>query len=160
MTTASAPAADATIASRSCSAEVTRMTLTPAGSASATLADTSVTSAPRAAAVLASAYPCLPEDQLPRNRTGSSSSLVPPAEITTRRPSRSGASPPAPRLSTRTAASNSSAGSGQRAGAGVRAGQPPGGGLKHQRAPVPQQRRAGLGGRVLPHLGVHGRRVQ
>ena len=114
MTTASAPAAAATIASRSCSAEVTRMTLAPAGSSSATLADTRVTSAPRAAAVRASAYPCLPEDQLPRNRTGSSSSRVPPAEITTRRPSRSGASPPAPRLSTRSATSNSSAGSGRR----------------------------------------------
>ncbi len=84
----------------------------PAGSASPVLAASSVTSAPRAAAVLASAYPCRPDDQFPIKRTGSSSSRVPPAEITTRRPARSGTSEADLLASTRSATWKSSAGSG------------------------------------------------
>src|SRR5690349_14117211 len=49
-------------------------------------------------------------------RTGSISSLVPPALTTTRRPCRSGAIPAAPLASTRTAVCHSSAGSGRRPG--------------------------------------------
>src|SRR6266702_3544414 len=50
------------------------------------------------------------------NRTGSSSSRVPPADTTTRRPVRSGRKPSRPRASSRMAVSNSSAGSGNRPG--------------------------------------------
>src|SRR3984885_9892246 len=50
------------------------------------------------------------------NRTGSSSSLVPPAETSTRLPLRSAARPSAPRASTRTATPKSSVGSGSRPG--------------------------------------------
>ncbi len=110
MTTASASAAAASTASRSSSAVPTGTTSTPAGSGRAAFAVTSVTLAPRAAAVRASAYPCLPEERLPRNRTGSSGSRVPPALTTTWRPARSG--PAAPRASTRRQISNSSPGSG------------------------------------------------
>src|SRR5579884_1960113 len=74
-----------------------------------------VTSAPRATAAAASAYPCRPEERLPRYRTGSRGSRVPPAEMTTRSPSRSSGSDP-PRRSTATAASKISAGSGSRPG--------------------------------------------
>ena len=55
MTTASASAAAASTADSSWRAEVTRSTLVPAGSARSMFADTRVTSAPRAAAALASA---------------------------------------------------------------------------------------------------------
>ena len=89
ITTASAePAADTT-ASRSSSVVSTRTTLTPAGSGSDTLAATRVTSAPRATAARARATPCRPDDRLPRKRTGSSGSRVPPADTTTVRPARS-----------------------------------------------------------------------
>ena len=64
-------------------------TSAPAGSGIATLAATTVTVAPRATAVSASAYPCRPDDRLPRNRTGSRYSRVPPAETTTCLPARS-----------------------------------------------------------------------
>jgi hypothetical protein len=55
MTTASDCAAADVIASRISRADVTRTTSAPAGSSRATFADTTVTFAPRAAAVLASA---------------------------------------------------------------------------------------------------------
>ena len=91
ITTASAMPASASIAACMSRAETTRTTRAPAGSGSSTFAATTVTSAPRSAAERASAYPCLPVDQFPRKRTGSSSSRVPPAEITTRLPSREAA---------------------------------------------------------------------
>ena len=50
---------------------------------------TSVTRAPRARAASARATPILPVERLPMNRTGSIGSAVPPALITTVRPSRS-----------------------------------------------------------------------
>ena len=70
--------------------------------------------APRAAAAAASATPCRPEERLPRKRTGSSGSRVPPAETTTRRPARS--RPRAPEPSSRRQAAAMSAGSGMRPG--------------------------------------------
>src|SRR5258705_8698139 len=73
----------------------------------------SVTRAPRATAVRANAYPCLPEDRLPRYRTGSSGSRVPPAVTTTCRPA-SEASAAVPRRNTRCATSKISTGSGSR----------------------------------------------
>ena len=44
-----------------------------------------------AAASSAMAWPCLPDERLPMNRTGSIGSRVPPAVTSTRRPARSGA---------------------------------------------------------------------
>ena len=102
-------------------AEMTLMTFTPAGSGSSTLAATRVTSAPWAVADRANAYPCRPVDQLPRKRTGSSSSRVPPAETSTRRPARGSPLPAAGawlsalrRPMTFSASSNRAAGSGKR----------------------------------------------
>src|SRR3546814_16537983 len=83
ITTTSAATAAETTASRSSAVVETSTTLTPAGAGSVTLAATRVTSAPRAAAVRARAMPWRPEDRLPRNRTGSRYSRVPPAETTT-----------------------------------------------------------------------------
>ncbi len=90
----------------------TRTTSAPAGSGSPVPASIRVTRAPRATAVRASAYPCLPEERLPRKRTGSSGSRVPPALITTWRPARSGSA--TPRASTRRQTSKISPGSGSR----------------------------------------------
>ena len=132
------------------------MTLTPAGSGRVTLAATTVTSAPRATAVRASAYPCVPVDQLPMNRTGLISSLVPPAETTTRRPFRSCGAP----ASRWTATAKISAGSGSRPGPLSVPVQPADGGVEHDGPAAAQQRHVRLGRGVLPHLGVHGRRVQ
>ncbi len=92
----------------------TRTTLTPAGSGRLTLALIRVTSAPRAAAARARAYPCRPEDRLPRNRTGSRYSRVPPAETTTWRPARSAGVARPRAASTSSASSKISAGSGSR----------------------------------------------
>ena len=95
---------------------------------------------------------------MPRKRTGSSGSRVPPAETTTRRPARSGSS-------ARGAAGEHAAGDlgdlgglGQPARAGVGAGEPADGGLEHDHAAAAQRRDVVLRGRVLPHLGVHRRR--
>ncbi len=82
------------------SVDSTRTIVTPAGSGSATLAATSVTSAPRATAVRARAYPWSPEERLPMKRTGSIASRVPPAETTTRRPARSRSRPDSTRRQT------------------------------------------------------------
>ena len=49
----------------------------------------SSTRAPRSAAATASATPCLPLERLPRKRTGSIGSRVPPADTATVTPSRS-----------------------------------------------------------------------
>ena len=54
-------------------------TSTPAGAATARFAASSVTSAPRRRASAASATPMRPEERLPRKRTASSGSRVPPA---------------------------------------------------------------------------------
>ena len=59
----------------------------PAGSGRATLAAISVTSAPRRAAAAARARPMRPLERLPRKRTGSIGSRVPPAVTRTRSPS-------------------------------------------------------------------------
>ncbi len=59
---------------------------TPGGVASATLAATSVTAAPRARATSASAKPMRPEELLPTKRTLSIGSRVPPAVTSTLSP--------------------------------------------------------------------------
>ena len=64
----------------------TRTIVTPGGSGTLTGPLTSTTSAPAAAAAPAIAWPCLPEDRLAMNRTGSSGSLVGPDVTSTRRP--------------------------------------------------------------------------
>ena len=137
-------------------------------------AASSRTLAPASRAAAASATPCLPEERLPRNRTGSSGSRVPPALIVTVSPA-----------SGRPAAGEEGAASGGRharcsrappahrrgpgplrkwprvraAGPGPEsdAGQPAGGGFQHGDAPAAQRLDVGLGCRVLPHFGVHGR---
>ena len=89
ITTTSAEAARA-ITSASISAAVsTRTTSTPGGSGRSAAAVTSTTDAPRPAASTATASPCLPDERLPRKRTGSMGSRVPPAVTRTRRPARS-----------------------------------------------------------------------
>ena len=65
----------------------TSMRWTPAGSARETLAAIRVTSAPRRAAAAARAMPMRPLERLPRKRTESIGSRVPPAVTRTRRPS-------------------------------------------------------------------------
>ncbi len=160
ITTASAdPAADTT-ASRSSSVVSTRTTLTPAGSGSDTFAATRVTSAPRAAAARARATPCSPEERLPRKRTGSIGSRVPPADTTTVRPARSsevGSSADAAGQDV-LADGEDLVGLGQAALAGVGAGEAADRRLEDQGAALAQRGDVRLGGGVLPHLGVHGRR--
>ena len=70
-------------ASRSSRAVSTRVTRRAgaAGSGRCTLAAMRCTLAPRTSAAWARAIPCRPEDLLPRNRTGSIGSIVPPALI-------------------------------------------------------------------------------
>src|SRR3954451_18618896 len=62
------------------------MTSTPGGAGTARFAARSVTSAPRRAASAARATPIRPDERLPRKRTASSGSRVPPAGASTRRP--------------------------------------------------------------------------
>ena len=95
---------------------------------------------------------------MPRKRTGSSGSRVPPALTTTRRPARSWAR-------ARRAGGQHDRGEGgdlgrlgQPALAGVGAGEPADGRRQHDGAAAAQRGDVVLGGRVLPHLGVHGRR--
>ena len=94
--------------------------------------------------------PWRPEDRLPRKRTGSRFSRVPPAETTTLRPTRS-------RSTTRGRHVDADGvdllGLGQPALAGVGAGQAPDRGLEDQRAALPQGRDVGLG-RGVPHISV------
>ncbi len=89
MTRASASACSANIASARSAVDVTRTTSRPLGIGNATFAATRVTRAPRRAAARARAMPCRPEEALPRKRTGSRASWVPPALTTTCRPARS-----------------------------------------------------------------------
>ena len=84
-----APPRAVTTAVCSSAAVPTRVVRTPAGRGTSTWAATRWTSAPRSRAASASAIPCRPDEALPRNRTGSSGSRVPPALTTTRRPARS-----------------------------------------------------------------------
>ncbi len=113
MTTASAPAASVRTAASISRAVSTGTARTPAGTSSPDVV-TRTTSAPRAAATRASAYPCLPDERLPRKRTGSSGSRVPPAVTTTRRPV---SAPEARRRSSsRTQTAKRSSGSGRRPG--------------------------------------------
>ncbi len=143
------PAAAARTASARSAELSTSTTRTPDGAGSVTLAATRVTSAPLRAAARARAQPCRPVERLPRNRTGSMGSWVPPAEMTTRRPARScGAT------SARAAAAMSSR-VGQPARPRVGAGEPAHRGLEHVHPAVPQRRHVGPGGGVPPHLGVH-----
>jgi hypothetical protein len=96
------------MASRSRSAAVgVSTTVTPSGAGTARFAARSVTSAPRLRASSATATPMRPDERLPRNRTASSCSRVPPAETTTRRP----ASGPVGAASARSTASAISSGS-------------------------------------------------
>jgi hypothetical protein len=81
---------------------------------SATLAATTVTAAPSAAASLASANPIRPEERLPTKRTASIGSRVPPAVTTTRRPTRSGSGAGAAGSVSASIASSSALGSGSR----------------------------------------------
>ncbi len=141
---------------RSSSVVPTRMRSTPAGSGSATFAAIRVTRAPRATAARANAYPCLPEERLPRNRTGSSGSRVPPAVTTTCRPARSASAPP--RASARRATAKISAGSGSRPLPVSAPVSRPTRRLDHEHTAGAQRRDVGDRRRVLPHLGVHGRR--
>ena len=117
-----------------------------------------MTSAPRAAATRARAHPCLPDERLPRKRTGSSGSRVPPALITTRRPSRSRARAEAPEREHDRGERGDVGRFGQPAGAGVGAGQPADRRRQHDRAAPAERGHVLLGGGVQPHLGVHGGR--
>ena len=134
----------------------TRTTLTPAGSGSATLAATSVTSAPRATAVrrqrvaLPAAGPVAQEAHRVERLAGAAGGDddVPAREV--ERAARRGRARASP-------AAKISAGLGQPPGAGVGAGEPPDCRLEHDGPARAQRRDVGLGGRVLPHLGVHRR---
>ena len=98
---------------------MTGCTVVPGGAGRVTLAATRSTSAPRSTAARARAQPIRPEERLPRNRTGSRCSRVPPALTTTRRPARSRAAARCTiegSVSTAVATAASSAGSGRRPG--------------------------------------------
>ena len=117
-------------ASRSSAAVPTGTTSTPAGRRRRRQLDSwprpGSPRRPRAAAARASATPCWPEERLPRKRTGSSGSRVPPAVTTTVRPARSCGRPRRPRASSGQARGEQLLGLGQPARAGVGAGQPAG----------------------------------
>src|SRR5664280_903376 len=157
ITIASAPGAAASTAVRSSAVETTGTTVTPAGNGTARLAATSVTSAPRAAAVLASATPWRPDERLPRKRTGSRCSRVPPALTTTWRPARSARSPATPRASTNRATAKISVGSGSRPAPESAPVRRPTAGSST--TALRQRGDVDPGGRVFPHLGMHRRRV-
>ena len=117
-----------------------------------------VTSAPRARAASAIATPCLPLDRLPRKRTGSSGSRVPPAVTTTRRPARSLRGARMPRRRARAARRDDVVGLRHAARAAVGAGELADRGTHDRDAAASGASRcspavAGL----LPHLGVHRR---
>ena len=61
---------------------ITLTIVTPTGSGTETFAQIKVTFAPRLRADTAKATPCLPLELLPKKRTGSRNSRVPPAVIT------------------------------------------------------------------------------
>ena len=129
-------------------------------------AATSRTVAPASRAAAASATPCLPEERLPRNRTGSRGSRVPPALMVTVRPasgksgSSAGAMPGTASLETVGQGHGrfeDGLGFGQAAGAGVLPVSRP---LAGSSTVTPRLRSvstlAWVAG-VLPHFGVHGR---
>ncbi len=89
ITTTSARAACSSTAASISAAVSTGTTIDAAGTPDGGLVVTSTTSAPRAAAASATAWPCLPDERLEMKRTGSIGSRVPPALTTTRRPARS-----------------------------------------------------------------------
>ncbi len=114
ITTTSAPSACSRIAPRISSAVPTATTVAPAGGSTSIRPATSTTSAPRERAVRASSTPWRPLLRLPRKRTGSQGSWVPPALMTTRRPRRSSSG--RPRRSRSSAAATMADGSGSRPG--------------------------------------------
>ena len=89
MTMASAEPCSASIASRMSIAVVATITRAPAGGGTSTVPTIAVTSAPRASARSTIAKPWRPLERLPRKRTGSRSSRVPPTETSRWRPERS-----------------------------------------------------------------------
>ena len=159
MTTTSAPAARSMTASCISGRGLHATRSTPAGTGSEVVV-TNVTRAPRPWASSARAWPCLPEDRLPRNRTGSRGSRVPPAVTSTCRPSRSPGCGPDRRApgSVEDGLGRGDDGGrvGQPAGTDVATGQAPCLRVHHVDATGPQQGQVVLHGRVLPHLGVHG----
>ena len=153
MSTTSAPVARARV-SRSRSAAVgVSTTSTPAGAPTARFAASSVTFAPRRLASAASATPMRPDERLPRKRTASSGSRVPPAVTRTARRRAHAGGP-----STASTARAISSGSVIRPEAGLALGE-----LALRRADDLHAARAQhldvrLRRRVLPHAGVHRRR--
>ena len=89
MTMASAEGCSASNASRIPAAVGAGITRAPAGTGTSTVPTTAVTSAPRARARSTIAKPCRPLERLPRKRTGSRSSRVPPTDTTRCLPARS-----------------------------------------------------------------------
>ena len=145
------------VAASSSSAAVSTSTLcTPSGRGSETLAQTTVTSAPRRAASAANARPIRPDERLPTKRTESIGSRVPPAVTSTRRPSRDrGVKPPS------SAASIAASSSGRLREAAdpplpVR-GQPPLAGVDDPGAAPAQRLQVLARRRMLVHVVVHGR---
>ena len=100
----------------------------------------------------------LPEERLPRKRTGSRARGCRRRETTTCRPARSGGGAAAPRASTPRATAKISAGSGSRPVPVSAPVSRPTAGSRTTRAAAAQRGDVGQGGRVLPHLGVHRRR--
>ena len=113
--------------------------------------DTSVTVAPRSAASAATAYPCLPELRLAMTRTASIGSRVPPADTTTRTPSRSRG----PR--TRRTAATIVSGSARRPAPTSPPASRPTAGSTMCTPRLAKHRDVLDDARVLPHLGVHRR---
>ena len=139
---------------------MTGCTVVPGGAGRVTLAATRSTSAPRSTAARARAQPIRPEERLPRNRTGSRCSRVPPALTTTRRPARSRAAARCTiegSVSTAVATAASSAGSGSRPGPVSGPVSRPESGSTTMQPRDRERVDVGLGGRVQPHLGVHRR---
>ena len=89
ITTTSAPLAATSMAAARSAVETTRSTSTPRRGGASTCAATTRTVAPRRLAARASAQPIRPEEALPRKRTGSRCSRVPPALMATVSPARS-----------------------------------------------------------------------
>ena len=143
----------------------------PAAASTSTLAATTVTRAPRSSAASAMAAPIRPVERLPMKRTGSIASRVPPAVTTTWRPARS-ASRAGPTRGGRAAGSGARTGRSATAAttastiAPSSASRPtpswpdasgPDAGLDDRVAERPQPRDVGDGGRMAPHVAVHGR---
>ena len=154
ITTASAEPAAASTSVRSCSVVSTRTTLTPAGSGSAVLAATRVTSAPRDGGG--------PGQRVALEPRGAVAEEADRVEVLAGAAGRHHHLAAGQVRACRDAAREhvdahvvDLVGLGQPALAGVGAGQPALGGLDDQAAALAQGRDVGLGGGVLPHLGVH-----